>query len=113
MGTRKHNPNGRKKQDKSVKAILDTLRREYGPAHPAAQIDVYRYNPASIRVRIIDPGFARKAMVDRDDPIWDLLTGHLPEDTVAEIGLMVLLTPKEAKTSIMNVEFEDPTPAEL
>ncbi len=95
MAARRNGRNGQKKQDQRVQAILDTLRREYLPSHPEAQIDAYRYNPASIRLRIIDPGFARKAMMDRDDPIWELLARHLPAETVAEIGLVVLLTPSD------------------
>lgn len=83
--------------------------RQYAFLHPEAQIEVKRYNTVSVRVRIIDPDFAGLSKAERDSAIWAVLES-LPEDTRAEISLLLLLTPQEARSSLMNLEFEDPTP---
>jgi hypothetical protein len=44
--------------------------------------------------------------------VWEILD-TLPEDIREEISWLVLLTPDEAKTMLMNLEFEDPTPSRL
>jgi hypothetical protein len=89
-----------------VRAVL----REYEATHPNATIAVYRYNPVSVRIRIIDPDFQGLDRVDRDTAIWRFLD-QLPEEVLAEITLLLLLTPKEAKTSLANLEFENPLPS--
>jgi hypothetical protein len=102
----------KKKSDPQVTRIQRFLETEYAPQHPHAQIDVYRYNAASIRARVIDPDFTGKDLVKRNEEIWAVLTG-LPEETRAEINLLLLITPDEVKHSLMNLEFEDPTPTRL
>jgi stress-induced morphogen len=101
---------GTKKPGKDVQRILDTLQEHYKPEHPKAKIEAYRYNPASIRIRIIDPDFARKDLVERENMVWPLLEG-LPEEIRADIIFLLLLTPKESKTSFGSMEFDHPTPA--
>jgi hypothetical protein len=103
----------KKKTDTQVDRVRAALERHYLPDHPQATVDVYRYNPASIRVRVIDPDFAGKSLTARDTPVWELLEKTLPEESLAEINLLLLLTPREAKKSLMNLEFEDPTPSGL
>ena len=79
--------------------------------------DAYRFNSASIRVRIIDDSFEGKTESERDamvDPILD----QLPEDTQSDIMLVLTMTPKEAKSrlsrySLLNLEFENPLPSRL
>ena len=100
------------REDTCVRAIREKLVADYGPRHPHAQIDVKRYNSVSVRVRILDPDFARQNRTARDTAIWDILD-TLPEETREEISMLILLTPEEAKTSLMNLEFEDPTPSRL
>jgi hypothetical protein len=100
------------KKDLAVEEIRETLEQEYLPQHPGARIDVYRYNFASIRVRVIDSAFAGHRMTARDHLVWPCLD-KLPDDVVGQINLLLLLTPEEANTSLMNVEFEDPTPSRL
>ena len=46
-----------KRVDAASLEVLDVL-REYLHDHPHAHIDVYRYNPVSIRIRVIDVDFA-------------------------------------------------------
>ena len=38
---------------------------------------------------------------------------RLPEETQADIALVLLLTPAERQDSLMNLEFDDPTPSRL
>jgi stress-induced morphogen len=102
----KKNRNG----DRYVEQIRAVLEAKYQPSHPNARIDVKRYNSVSVRVRIIDPDFAGRSRTDRDEEIWGILQS-LPEDYQAEISALLLITPREAKTSLMNQEFEDPTPS--
>ncbi len=105
---------GQKKNegDIHVRQIRAKLLNKYAPEHPKAKIDVRRYNSVSVRVRIIDPDFAGYTQTARDTLVWAFLD-TLPEDVLAEISLLVLLTPQEARTSLMNREFEDPMPTLL
>jgi hypothetical protein len=102
----------KKETDPYVQAIQSHLEEEYLPDHPDAEVEVKRYNSASIRVRIIDPAFAGQNLTARDTEIWKLLEA-LPDDIRAEINLLLLLTPPETETSLMNREFENPTPTRL
>ena len=38
---------------------------------------------------------------------------RLPDDTQADIMILLLLTPEEARGSLMNFEFERPSPSPL
>ncbi len=71
-----------------------------------------RQNNVSVRIRIIDPDFQGKDRVDRDTYAWQFLD-DLPDETKADITMLLLLTPKEAKTSLANAEFEEPIPSRL
>jgi stress-induced morphogen len=102
----------RKKTDRYVKQVRAALQEKYGLQHPNATIEVYRYNPASIRIRIIDPSFAGKSLVERENIIWPIIES-LPENVLTDITLLLLLTPKERKKSLGSLEFDDPTPSRL
>ena len=95
--------------DKDLKTVLDVLRAKYKKDHPNAQIDARRRNNVSIRVRIIDPEFAELDRVERDNKAWSYIE-HLPEDVLSQITMLILITPQEEKTSLLNLEFEDPSP---
>jgi hypothetical protein len=99
------------KTDKAVEAIRQALEEKYFPLHPKSEIEVYRYNSASIRVRIIDPDFAGKGWAIRNEQIWNLVA-PLPENIATQISLLVLLTPKEKTRPGVNIEFENSTPCE-
>src|SRR5262245_46999249 len=103
----------RKRKDDAPAQILEVIRQYYIPNRPSAKADAYRYNSASIRVRVIDPGFARTDMTERDEEIWDVLQAHLSDDVLSQISLLLLLTPGETKSSLMNQEFENPAPSRL
>jgi hypothetical protein len=78
--------------------------------------DAYRYNSASIRVRVIDPRFEGLPIEKRDAMVEPLLE-QLPEQTQADIMNLITLSPSEAanpsKLSLVNLEFEDPSPSML
>ncbi len=102
--------NNRKQEDSYVRHLREELTKAYGAKHPRAQIDVKRSNSACVRVRVIDPRFARKDQTDRGKAVWEAIH-TLPEEWWDQINLLILLTPKEAKTSLVNrFEFEEFTP---
>jgi hypothetical protein len=103
--------NLRGKSDEVIDSILVVL-RQYGTDHPQARIDLYRQNPVSVRVRIIDPGFAGQTRPQRSQLAWKYL-GQLKEDVQGDISTVLLLTPDETKMSFANFEFEDPVPSSL
>lgn len=83
------------------------------------QVDAYRYNSASIRVRVIDPRFEGLTPEKRDAMVEPHLE-QLPERTQADI--MTLFTfaptelqqpPKSFKEFMRNTEFDDPSPSML
>ena len=72
--------------------------------------EAYRYNSASIRVRVIDKKFAGKSMLEREDRVLPLIR-TLPEETQADIVILLMLAPDDANLSLMNLEFENPSPS--
>lgn len=99
------------KTDKSLENVRDVL-QEYAEAHPHAEIRIYRKNCVSIRIRIIDPDFKGMSKSDRHNQVWQLVE-KMPEDTQKDISVLLLLAPDETKGSLMNLEFEDPSPSLL
>ncbi len=82
-------------------------------------VDAYRYNPASIRVRVIDKRFEGKSMEKRDAMVEPHLK-KLPERTPADIISLFTLalselqrTPQTLRGFLMNTEFEYPSPSML
>jgi len=99
----------RGKSDKTIKKIIDAL-RSYERDHPQAQIELYRQNPVSVRVRILDEDFARIGKAERHQAVWGYFD-CLSEEEQSDISMLVLLTPKETARSMANLEFEDPVPS--
>lgn len=97
--------------DPLVLQVLEGL-AAYEKDHTQAEIEVYRRNSASIRVRIVDPDFRGKDDIQREDAVWEILDG-LPGEVRSDITMLVLVTPDEAKDSLANLEFQDPTPSRL
>ena len=102
--------NGKQPFGDQRQQIIDAL-AAYGKKHPKAKIDVQEPDWYSVRIRIIDPDFNGLDRVERDNKIWNLLD-RLPEEVRMNITLVLLLTPKETKTSLANFEFENPVMAE-
>lgn len=101
----------RGRSDAVVETIVAAL-NAYERDHPESQIDVYRQNSVSVRVRIIDPDLARFSKSQRNELVWRYFD-VLSEDEQSDISMLLLLTPNERKNSFANSEFEDPSPSEL
>ena len=89
-----------------LKKVLD----KYLKQHPKAEAALYRQNPGSLRVRILDNRFAKLSKGDRHDDVWNFLAKHLKNEEMQEISILLLLAPSEQPDSFMNSEFEDPSP---
>lgn len=80
--------------------------------------DAYRYNSASIRVRVVDDRFAGKSREQRDEMVEPLFE-QLPPATQADIMNLLTLTPEERddpsalRAQLANAEFEDPSDSGL
>lgn len=101
----------RGKTDQIIDRIIGVL-ESYAADHPDAQIDLYRQNPVSVRLRIIDPDFAGLGKPQRHQQAWKYLE-QLPEEVQSDISTVLLLAPAEMKNSFANFEFEDPIPSKL
>ncbi len=100
-----------KKPDARLTKIAKVLER-YAAEHPTAEVEAYRQNQVSVRVRIVDPAFHGLSRSQREDDFWAAF-GELPDDLTAELSVLLLLTPDEAKKSLASIEFDDPTPSKL
>lgn len=69
-------------------------------------MDGRRRHKASIHLRVIDPGFHGMRRV-AEDLFWPLLH-QLPYETLADVTILLLLTPEETATSLATMEFENP-----
>jgi hypothetical protein len=101
----------RGKSDDSIDQVVKAL-EDYDAQHPGAEIVVYRQNSVSIRVRIIDPGFAASSRAERHETVWRYIE-RLPEDVQSQISLLLPLTPEEVERSFANFEFDHPVPSSL
>jgi hypothetical protein len=97
--------------DAVIERMIEAL-RAFEADHPQARIDLYRQNPVSVRVRIIDPSFAGQTKVERSKTVWEYLEG-LPDGVQSDLSTLILLTPEETKMSFANIEFDDPVPSGL
>ncbi len=83
------------------------------------KVDAYRYNSASLRVRVVDQRFEGLSTEKRDalvEPILD----QLPERTQADIVTLLTFAPSEfqptakpSREQLLNAEFEEPSPSAL
>jgi hypothetical protein len=83
------------------------------------RVDSYRYNSASIRVRVIDPRFDKMSRDDRDRLVEEKIE-LLPEDTQRDIVTILCFAPSELKPIpktyrefMLNSEFDNPSPSML
>jgi hypothetical protein len=83
------------------------------------RVDAYRYNSASIRVRVIDPRFEGLPS-DKRDAMVEPCLDQLPERTQADIMNLFTFapselqqTPKTFRQFLLNAEFDDPSPSML
>ncbi len=83
------------------------------------RVDAYRYNAASIRVRVIDERFEGMPTERRDAMVEPYLE-KLPERTQGDIMNLFTFAPSELQRTpsahrefLLNVEFEEPSPSIL
>lgn len=102
------------KQKTAETRKIEKLLRQHFPDHPPEfPPEAYRYNPASIRVRVVSERFSGKDLVERSEMVYPILEKNLPEETWQDITVILLLPPGEVEDSFMNREFEKPTPSRL
>ena len=95
--------------------LVEKVLREAG----FEQVDAYSYNPASIRVRVIDSRFEGLSEDERE--AWlDEHIKKLPEDIRADIITLLTFAPSEivpklklTRQLVLNWEFEEVTSSEL
>jgi stress-induced morphogen len=92
-------------EDEAARAIKRKLLEQF------ARVDAYRYNSASIRVRVVDPSFAGMSRSDREKLVFARIN-ELPEGIQSDITMLVLLEPDE-KPWLLWEEFENPTAPSL
>jgi hypothetical protein len=83
------------------------------------KVDAYRYNSASIRVRVVDSRFDGLAHESRDAMVEPHLD-QLPPATQADIVSLFTFAPGELQQNattfrefLLNSEFDDPSPSML
>ncbi len=101
------------KRTPETQRVEDLLRLHF------KQADAYRYNSASIRVRVIDPRFQGLSREQRDamvEPYLDTLPPETQQDIVTLLTFApaeLELTPKTFREYTLNNEFDDPSPSKL
>jgi stress-induced morphogen len=101
----------RGKSDAVLSRIAKVL-SAYESEHPDSTAQLYRQNPAAVRIRIVDPSFAGLDRIERDELVWSYLN-NLPANARSDITVLLLLAPEELETSFANQDFEDPVPSRL
>ncbi|MGH7136292.1 MAG: hypothetical protein ACREHD_11170 [Pirellulales bacterium] len=83
------------------------------------QVDAYRYNSASIRVRVIDSQFEGMPREMRDSLVEEQLA-KLPPETQRDIVTLLTFAPSELSNApptfrefMQNKELDDPSPSML
>src|SRR5260370_36597536 len=94
-----------KDTDDYSRRIKQVLSERYKALHRKSKIEAYRFNPASVRVRVIDPDFAGKGIPERENEVWAILE-TLPEEVRSDISVVLLITPEERKQSFMSTELD-------
>lgn len=97
--------------DSVIDSIKDALEM-YQAEHAQAEIDIYRQNAVSVRIRVVDPDFSGMDKADRKDKLWHYLEG-LSEETQGDVSMLLALTPEEKQMSFANFEFDDPMVSRL
>jgi hypothetical protein len=92
--------------DEAVEQIAAAL-EAYEKAHKGSECFVYRYNPAAIRVKIVDATFHGWSKGERHDYARGFLS-RLPEDVLSQISILLCLEPGES--ALLDLEFHDPAP---
>mgnify|MGYP003489967098 CR=1 FL=1 len=112
--TIKHISNWKDKRTDESRVVEEDLRQA-----GFDRVDAYRYNSASLRVRVIDKRFESIPREERDSIVEPFIE-KLPRSTQADIVTLVLLAPTEFEQPnetfrefMLNTEFENPSPSML
>ena len=99
------------KRTSETRSVEELLRQHF------KQADCYRYNSASIRVRVIDPRFEGMSREQRDAMVEPYLA-TLPPETQRDIVTLFTFapseleqTPKTYREYMLNTEFDAPSPS--
>jgi hypothetical protein len=110
MASNKPKPRWEDRRTPETRGIEKLLGNEFDCA------EAYRFNSASIRVRVIDPRFEGKTVAEREDMVLPLIQ-RLPKKTQEDILLLLTIAPSELKGKnrhlLVNLEFEQPLPSRL
>lgn len=88
-----------------LKSILD----EYERAFPGLKAEIYRYNPASIRIRVVGDLYQGMPKSRRHDHAYDFISQRAESDLMDEISMLLLLPASEMKNNFTSHEFDDPS----
>jgi len=94
------------KETRALEKLID----KHFPDCPKDFPRAYRYSPVSIRARIVDPRFEDMNLSERDKVVLPLIR-TLPDETQEDLTILLLLAPGELKDSLMNREYEKPSPS--
>lgn len=99
-------------EDEAVRRFKAAL-GAYEAAHPGAEACLYRQNPGSIRIRVVDRRFEEMPRSRRHDELWAFLTDRVGADEMEQVSLLLALGPGETGESLANLDFEQPLKSEL
>ena len=106
-------PPWEEKRTAETRRVEDHLRQHF------RQADAYRYNSATIRVRVVDPRFEALSREQRDSMVEPYLD-QLPPETQRDIVTLLTFAPSELertpatfKEYMLNTEFDVPSPSML
>jgi hypothetical protein len=101
------------KRTPETRAIEELLRKSFD------QADSYRYNSASVRIRVIDRRFDGMPREKRDGLVEELID-KLPPETQRDIVTLFTFAPSELSNGpttfrefMQNAEFDNPSPSML
>ena len=101
------------KRTAETRSVEELLQKHF------ARADSYRYNSASIRVRVIDPRFEGLSRESRDTMVEQYLD-TLPEETQRDIVTLFTFAPSELTQTpatfrefLLSSEFENPSQSTL
>lgn len=101
------------KRTSETRSVEDLLRQHF------KQADSYRYNSASIRIRVIDPVFEGMSREKRDAMVEQYLD-ELPPETQRDIVALFTFAPSDLERNpttfreyMLNTEFDNPSPSML
>lgn len=90
--------------DEAVNQVAAALEK-FEKSHASAECIVYRYNPAAIRIRIVDAVFQGQSKGARHDYAMQFLR-QLPDDVLSQMSILLCLAPGES--SMLDLDFENP-----